>query len=386
MYEDSRCIYREYVQNAADQIDIACEQHLDPSNYYDIQIWIDEENRRIEIEDTATGVSKERVNLLRDVACSTKHRGKQKGFRGIGRLGGLGYCSNLIFITSFKGEDVQTIMRWDADRMNQLIDDEMDDSEAGAVIDQCVSYEYKHEDSEKHYFRVVMEHVTDDKLLQVDAISQYLSMVAPVDYPTAFSKFGHQIKQYMRDNNLSLDTYNLFVNGDQIYKGYTTRIVDAKNGDYDVTDIQFFSQKDSNEKFLYWGWYSVSELRGQIPAYNIPYGMRLRCKNIQIGDETTCRRFFNADGDRRFAQYFYGEVNVVNPDLQPDGRRDYFREGDLRRHFEKLLTTDFQILKVLCNEASDIRGTVKKFTTAVNGQETIQKKTHNGICQPSRKG
>ena len=27
MYEDSRCIYREYIQNAADQIDLAREIH-----------------------------------------------------------------------------------------------------------------------------------------------------------------------------------------------------------------------------------------------------------------------------------------------------------------------------------------------------------------------
>ena len=40
MYEDSRCIYREYIQNAADQIDLAREQHLDDNDYYEIHVRI----------------------------------------------------------------------------------------------------------------------------------------------------------------------------------------------------------------------------------------------------------------------------------------------------------------------------------------------------------
>ena len=115
-------------------------------------------------------------------------------------------------------------------------------------------------------------------------------------------------------------------------------------------------------------------MKGQIPAYNLPYGIRLRCKNIQIGDENTCRNFFVADGDKRFSQYFYGELNVVSPDLQPDGRRDYLREGDQRRDFESQVTEDFLVLKELCNEASDIRGTQKKITNAVQKKANIEKK------------
>lgn len=379
MYDDSRCIYREYVQNAADQIDIAQKEHLDKDNYYDIQINIDSNNRRIEIVDTATGVTFDKINVLRDVACSQKRRGFQKGFRGIGRLGGLGYCSSLVFETSAKGEPIKTVMRWNADEMNRIVDDESNTSEAGDVIDECVQISKEQEMIEAHYFRVILENVSDDKLLDPEGISNYLSMVAPVDYPTGFAKFGHTIKQYMKENGLSLDTYNIFVNGDQIYKGYTTRIKNNRDGDYDITDIKFFQRKDKDGNFIYWGWYSISELKGQIPAYNVPYGIRLRCKNIQIGDENTCRNFFVADGDKRFSQYFYGELNVVSPALQPDGRRDYLREGGQRRAFESQVTEDFLVLKELCNEASDIRGTQKKITNAVQKKANIEKKRNAGF-------
>lgn len=379
MYEDSRCVYREYVQNAADQIDLAKSLHLESNDYYDIQIWIDQEKKRIEIEDSATGISKEEIRLLEDVGRSTKTRGKNKGFRGIGRLGGLGYCSKLVFETSSKGENTKSIMTWDATKMNTIVDDESDDSEILEVIEKCVSYETKDEDSDCHYFKVIMENVTDNKLLDIEAISNYLSMIAPVDYPTRFSRFGNQIKQYMKVNGLSLDTYNIFVNGDQIYKGYTTRIQNRKDGDYDVTDIKFFDKKNESGEFIYWGWYSISELKGQIQAYNLPYGIRLRCKNIQVGDESTCRKFFSADNDKRFSQFFYGELNVVASDLQPDARRDYLRPGDARDSFEKKVTTDFLVLKELCYQASGLRSAARNFTSAVNKQKSIEEKREKGF-------
>lgn len=385
MYEDSRCIFREYVQNAADQIDLAKAQNLEESGYYDIQIWIDREGRRIEIEDSATGISMDQVHRLEDVGCSTKHRAENKGFRGIGRLGGLGYCSKLIFETSAKDEAKRTIMTWDATKMNTIVDDESDDSEIQDVINQCVSYEYKDEEPARHYFKVIMENVSDEKLLNMETISDYLSMIAPVDYPTRFSLFGNKIKQYMNANGLYLDTYNIFVNGDQIYKGYTTRIQNRRDGDYDVTDIKFFEKKNASGDFIYWGWYSISELKGQIQAYNLPYGIRLRCKNIQVGDENTCRKFFSADGDKRFSQYFYGELNVVASDLQPDARRDYLRPGQARDDFERTVTSDFLVLKDLCNQASDLRSAAKNFSNAVNKQQVIKEKREKGFLNELEK-
>lgn len=381
MYEDSRCIYREYIQNAADQIDIAREQNLEDNDYYEIHVRIFRSQRRIEIEDTATGVSAANRDTLKDVATSQKKRGKRKGFRGIGRLGGLGYCTTLTFETSYKGEGVKTYMHWDAAKMNRIVDDEFDESEAGNVIDDCTSFEEKPEVKDKHYFKVIMENVTDERLLDVNNIRKYLSMVAPVDYPTQFSIFSSKIKRFIQDNEIVLDVYNIYVGDEfgeeQIYKGYTTKIEDARNGDYDIKDIKIFDKRDSEDKIIYWGWYSISELRGQIPANNVAYGIRLRCKNIQIGDERTTRNFFIAEGDKRFAQYFFGELHVETLSLMPDARRDYLRECDFRSVFEGMVRNDFAKLKELCNEASNIRGIIKNYTKADEGQKTIEKKREN---------
>ena len=122
MYEDCRFIYREYIQNAADQVDKAIDYSLLEKGEEEIHVIIDPEQRTIRIEDNATGIREnEVVPILRNIAHSTKKRGVDKGFRGIGRLGGLGYCSKLIFETSFAGEPVKSIMTWDADLLKFII-------------------------------------------------------------------------------------------------------------------------------------------------------------------------------------------------------------------------------------------------------------------------
>lgn len=384
MYEDSRCIYREYIQNAADQIDLARRQHLEENDYYEIHVRIFREERKIEIEDTATGVSRNDRELLLDVAASQKRRGYQKGFRGIGRLGGLGYCSVLTFETSAKGEKVKTVMQWDAEKMNRILDNETDDREAGSVIDECARFEELPEEEQKHYFKVTMERVSDDRLLDIEDIRDYLSMVAPVDYSTAFNRFAAKIKSYVAQNSIALDVYNLYLGDkdgeEQIYKAYTPIIKDKKSGDYYIKDIQMFDSKDEEGNLLYWGWYSISEIRGQIQEHNIPYGIRLRQKNIQVGDERTCRNFFVTEGDKRFAQYFYGELHVETPRLVPDARRDYLRECEDRSAFESLVRENFQVLKELCNDASKIRSALKEIEKADKGQkELVEKKKRGGV-------
>src|SRR5918912_1229749 len=89
MYEDSRFIFREYIQNAADQIDAGIKIGLLNQGEGEIHINISDRDRRITIEDNATGIPTERVlPILRDIAKSHKERGVDRGFRGIGRLGG----------------------------------------------------------------------------------------------------------------------------------------------------------------------------------------------------------------------------------------------------------------------------------------------------------
>ena len=382
MYEDCRFIYREYVQNAADAVDKAVKLKILDKGSEEIHIKIDVENRHISIFDNATGISHENVvSILRNIAHSTKKRGEDKGFRGIGRLGGLGYCSKLKFETSYFGEDKKSIMTWDAELLKYIINDRDNNEEAVEVLRQVTNTSFETEDVNAHYFRVIMEDVTSDDLLDVESVIDYLSMVAPVDISSQFI-YRSKINNFKRENGLSVDTYNIYINGDQIYKPYTSVIYEDNHGGKkkvdDILDVDFLLSRDDNGDIIYWGWYTISCLKGQMKPKNIARGIRLRKENIQIGDEEICKKFFSKTEDQRFSFYYFGEIHALSKGLIPNSRRDYFGESKECVDFERRIKKDFLKLKELCYDAQKFRSSTTTIQKAQELKEKIEEKERSG--------
>ena len=382
MYEDCRFIYREYVQNAADAVDKAVKLSILEKKAEEIHIKIDVENRQITIFDNATGIPKGNViSILRNIAHSTKKRGEDKGFRGIGRLGGLGYCSKLKFETSYFGEDKKSIMTWDAELLKYIINDRDNNEEAVEVLSRVTNTSFETEDVNAHYFRVIMEDVTSDDLLDVESVIDYLSMVAPVDISSQFI-YRSKINNFKKENGLSVDTYNIYINGDQIYKPYTSVIYEDNHGGKkkvdDILDVDFLLSKDENGDIIYWGWYTISCLKGQMKPKNIARGIRLRKENIQIGDEEICKKFFLKTEDQRFSFYYFGEIHALSKGLIPNSRRDYFGESKECVDFERRIKNDFLKLKALCYDAQKFRSSTTTIQKAQELKEKIEEKERSG--------
>lgn len=390
MYEDCRFIFREYIQNAADQVDKAVKMSLLEKGADEIHIQIDRDKRIITVEDNATGIPQNRVMpILRNVAHSTKTRGVDKGFRGIGRLGGLGYCSKLKFVTSYAGEDVKSIMTWNADLLKLIINDRDNDAEAKDVLMAVTDIRTEKEEISEHYFKVILEDITSDDLLDIDGVRDYLSMVAPVDIDSKFI-YRNKINQYMKEHGLTVDTYNIFINGEQIYKPYTNYIYEDNHGGRkqvdDILGVEFLMGKDEDGNIIYWGWYSLSRLNGQMKPKNIARGIRLRKENIQIGDEEICKKFFSKTEDQRFSFYYFGEIHAVSKDLIPNSRRDYFGENSACTDFERRIKDDFLKLKDICYQAQKIRSSAKVLAKGDELRQTIQTKNKTGYTsQEERK-
>lgn len=376
MYEDSRFIYREYIQNAADQIDKAVREGLIKKEDGSIYITIDKSERSIVIEDNATGIPQKDVNeILKNIAQSTKERGVDKGFRGIGRLGGLGYCQTLTFTTSFKGENTKSIMVWDAKQLKEIINNRTSKEEATEVIDKVTSSSIEKEDPETHYFRVSLTNVSNDALLDKKDIESYLSMVAPVPYDKGFI-LKQKIYNQLTKENIFIDEYIIFINTNQLYKLYTSTIYKNTNGKKERTgdeifDIHFFRDHTPSGELLYWGWYGVSQFDGVIDDINIGKGIRLRKGNIQIGNKHTLLKLFR--DQQRGNYYFFGEVHAFSPDLIPNARRDYFLDNSTCHLFEKKLQSLFHNeLHQLYYDASKIRNAnrrVRDFNSLVEESE-----------------
>ena len=90
MYNNPEIVYREYIQNAVDSFDNAVSQKLMNPDDCRIEVIVDAYRQEISIKDNGTGIGKElAVKTLLDIGNSTKIHTSNRGFRGIGRLGGL---------------------------------------------------------------------------------------------------------------------------------------------------------------------------------------------------------------------------------------------------------------------------------------------------------
>jgi molecular chaperone HtpG len=384
MYDDPRFVYREYIQNSADAIDKARQIGLVADG--NIYITINSEKRRIEIEDDAIGIEIDKViQVLKNIAQSTKQKGVDKGFRGIGRLGGLGYCDKLIFETSSQGKNVKSIMTWDAKKLKNIIANRSQKEEASAVIDEVTSLKQEAELEDKHYFKVILEGVTNNSLLDVKDIRQYLSMVAPV--PFKKSLFSGRIYDEMEKENIELDEYNTFVNTEQLFKGYNWYIYEGDQNNKkkigEVIDILFFKETNKAGELLFWGWYGISEKNQSLNQINFARGFRLRKANIQIGNDDTLVKLHR---DKRFQFYFFGEVHALHQDLHPNARRDYFSENESCINFENKLKSFFHSeIHKLCYDASKVNTAIKDISGYADLKTDFENKEKEGFINKAEK-
>jgi molecular chaperone HtpG len=189
--------------------------------------------------------------------------------------------------------------------------------------------------------------------------------------------FYAQIYDYAKSLGISIDEYNVFVNAEQVFKGYATRLYSGRKTHDEIKAIKFKDFYDENKKLIAWMWYGLSSLNGQIKAQgNIQRGLRLRKGNIQIGESGTLRRLFK---DPRGNEYYMGEVFAVHPHLIPNARRDYFNDNVIRDTFEKQLREFLEFLWKLCNVASDERSAYRSIEDYRKSFKEYTEKTKTGF-------
>lgn len=121
MYLDPLALYGEYIQNAVDSLDEAIESGVLKKEDGWVSIFVDREHRQIVIEDNGVGVRSNDRSILLNIGTSEKPFTAKRGFRGIGRLVGLGYARELIFETSFMGEGAGTEILFDSEKLASML-------------------------------------------------------------------------------------------------------------------------------------------------------------------------------------------------------------------------------------------------------------------------
>lgn len=363
MYSDSKVSYREYVQNACDQIDKAIEQNIISSEEALIDIYIDGEKRYISIRDNATGIpASDFSKSLGDIANSDKEQGKDKGFRGIGRLCGLAYCKTLKFTASAIGEAVASIMICDAEKMRSMLRDNKKYT-IEEILSQIIKFDTKSEKVTEHYFEVELIEINKEntELLDEKLVKEYLSFVAPVPYKNTFL-FSDQIYNHAAEIGYKIDEYTIQVNGEQVFKEYTTKLKEQSGNNlknYDeIFRLEFKDFIDRKGNLIAWMWVGISTFDKQIPEINAMRGLRLRQANIQIGDKEVFKEFFK---ETRGYLYFVGEVFSVSKELIANSQRNYFNENETRVVLEDMLKIYFyDVLTRLYTKSNDIKNAYKR--------------------------
>lgn len=380
MYENDNIIFREYIQNSADSIDKAIKQGLITKEDAIIDINIDDKKKTISIHDNAMGVSvADFERKLKSIADSDKDRKEDKGFRGIGRLGGLACCDKLIFTSSIKDEKIKSTMIWDATLLRTILNDPNNHISASDLVDTVTSFKEETCEENLHFFEVELVGVLDENadLLNSERVCEYLEFVAPVPYKNTF-KFQKDIYDFAKENNFKIDEYRILINSTQLFKPYSRYYYKNNEKSDEIQKLDFRKILSQNGEILAWMWYGVSSFKIQIDKVNKMRGIRIRKENIQVGNSETllAKNFFK---EPRGNYYFVGEIFAVSDNLIPNARRDYFNINLECRDFENYLKPiTFDEFHSLYYYASKVKKNMQKINNYDKMVKEFQTKESEG--------
>lgn len=335
MYEQPLIIYREYLQNAADSLEDAVRNHLLSDREMRVDVKINTIDRSIEIFDNGSGIVSDMAEtVLMSIGTSQKVHTESRGFRGIGRLGGISYCEQLEFETTAFGESIGTRVSFDCSRLRELmLPGENTSMSMEEVLLSSSSAEHFDVDEEEHYFIVRMVGVDERTgLLDSELVTPYLSQTAPVTYHPYFKMLADCIYGFLSENGVALTEFPVSLSYDgkhpkPLNKAFSRHYVAGRGKDSDddtIYEIETFKVTGAGQELLALGWYAKSSWLGMLKDETIR-GMRLRKGNIQIGDEHTLDIIFK---EARFNGWTQGEVFVVDDKLIPNARRDNFEQNN----------------------------------------------------------
>lgn len=364
MYVDPMTVYREYIQNAADALDDARRAGVIRSDEPGrVDITIDAGSRTVRIRDNGVGLPwASFARTLTAIGGSAKRGTDARGFRGVGRLAGLGYAQELVFRSKTAGEEKVSELRWDCRRLKTMLRSIDFDGDVAELISQVVrTGRVPADDHPDRFFEVELRGIVrlrSDRLMTAAAVADYLAQVAPIPFSPDFS-FGAEIAAAMRAAMSPADLH-IHIDGatEPLHRPHRDTF-DAGGGRrlaYEALEILEVPDMDGGRAALAWVLHHPYE--GAIPAVNLVKGLRMRAGNVQVGGGKILEDLFS---EPRFNPWSVGEVHILDRRIVPNGRRDDFEQN---AHLSNLLNQLSPVVRDIarrCRSNSIRRNWIRKF-------------------------
>ena len=365
IYDNPLAIYREYIQNAVDAL-----SRMD-SIEGQIEITIDRRQSRVSICDNGPGLTyQECLEDLVPIARSKKCLGRDRGFRGIGRLSGLAFAECVTFLTRASGRDPVARVVWTKPGPGKETNTPLT---ADISFPNWVKVEtLDGGDYPDRFFRVELDGVSRHSaqvLLDREAVRGYIAEVCPVPLASDF-RFFEDVQTIFPPQQLPY-SLRVTLDGEEkpIHRQYASTIGFAGNKEdhfQEFEEVHVPSVDGRGEAAI--GWIAHSSYFGAIPKGNRIRGMRARVGNIQVGDEKVFDHLFE---EERFNRWCVGEVHILDYRVIPNGRRDYFERNPHLRNLENHLTSIFRQIVTRCRAASSNRHREKRLMSSIVDIEAL---------------
>ena len=364
MYVDPMTIFREYIQNAADAVDAARRNGtLGTDEPGLVEIDVDGSARTIRIRDNGTGVRRQDfVRCLTAIGASGKRNTSARGFRGVGRLAGLGYAQELVFRSRVDGEPSVSELRWDCRALRAALRQAEGEGGVADVVRRVVTAGLvEAEGRPERFFEVELRgviRIKSDKLLNPAAIADYVAQVAPVPFSPAF-RFGAEIMAALLAVGCPREL-EVRVSGIEgaVHRPHrdTFPINEARLATFG--EVEFVEVNGMDGGLAGLAWLLHHDYEGAIPAAAQVKGLRLRSGNIQVGDNALLEELFP---ETRFNGWAVGEVHVLDRRIVPNGRRDHFEQNAHLHNLINQLAPSARKIARLCRPSLVRRKWLRQF-------------------------
>lgn len=366
MYVDPMALFREYIQNAADSIDLARTAGVANVGGL-ITIRIDANERTVIIRDDGAGLSHAEFGGRLTALGGSKKRGTQaRGFRGVGRLAGLAYARELYFRSRQAGERSVHELRWSARDVREMMRSSEPRDLAGIVRDSVHTREISGHEWPERFFEVELRGVVrhrNDRILNRDLVRDYLAQTAPVPFHPDF-QHADAIASALKQYGIAVGAVEIEVDGHgRIYRPHRNSVAVGKGLQTEFKEFTVITTEGRDRNVAAVTWILHSDYRGALPQSSLIDGWRYRVGDVQIGDNDLNVPLFS---EPRFNSWCVAETHVLDSRILPNGRRDHFEQNAYFNDLVSHLAPKAIEISQRCRTSSIYRNLVRHIETGLS--------------------